>query len=135
MIEPGILPSIHSTYNFGSIGEEFDQKEFERICNTIKLDVLITNDKKYGHRLDAMPFLVPKDVWERFGPMNHGLTTQYIDNAGFHTGLTNSCTGDTDFFIRCKNGGVEITKALDAISYHAGGVETKRNTEKGNIYT
>ena len=75
----------------------------------------------YGHRLDAMPFLAPKDVWDRFGPMIH-TTNQY------------GTTGDTDFFDRCRVGGVEITKSLDAISYHCGGLETRRNKSNG-IYT
>ena len=75
---------------------------------------MITNDKKYGHRLNAMPFVLPKDVWDRFGPMSQTLTKDGI-------------TGDTDFINRCKKGGVEITKASDSISYHCGGLETRRN--------
>ena len=75
----------------------------------------------HGHRLDAMPFLVAKDVWDRFGPMKKVLND-------FGT------TGDTDFFDRCRLGGVEVTKSLDGISYHCGGLETRRNEAKG-VYT
>lgn len=60
-----------------------------------------------------MPFICPRDVWERFGSMTPTLVKKI--------------TGDIDFFNRCKKGGVEITKALDSISYHCGGLETKRN--------
>ena len=101
--------------------EEFQQEKFDNMCSKIEQSCLITNDTLYGHRLDAMPFVCPKDVWERFGPMN-----QTVQVGGL--------TGDTDFFDRCKRGGVEITKSLDAISYHCGGIETQRNKKKG-VYT
>ena len=84
-------------------------------------DRLVMDDAAYGHRFDAMPFVVPVDVWERFGPMSQVLTPGNI-------------TGDTDFFNRCKAGSVEIVKALDAISYHCGGLETRRNEAQG-VYT
>jgi hypothetical protein len=116
--------------------EEFEQDTFDRLCNLLiqdNTDTLVVEDIQgpyhenrglggsYGHRLDAMPFLVPRDVWDRFGPMN-----QILNQYGI--------TGDTDFFDRCKMGGVEITKSLDAISYHCGGAETERNKTKG-VYT
>lgn len=132
LIEPGTLPSLHTTKNFGlTVLNEFLDKEFELTCNRISKDRLVLDDIQgffhenagiggsYGHRLDAMPFTVPKDVWERFGPMLQ-TTNQY------------GTTGDTDFFDRCRTSGVEITKALDAISYHCGGIETRRNQ---GIYT
>ena len=122
LIEPGTLYSLHTTKNFGlTTNEDFKGDEFEQFCQSIEVDELVLNDSIYGHRLDAMPFLVHKSVWDKFGPMN--LT---LDEFGI--------TGDTNFFNRCKAGGVEITKSLDAISYHCGGIETKRNQDKG-IYT
>ena len=122
LIEPGILPSLHITRNFGiTTYDDFKTVEFLNLCNEIHKDELITDDTLYGHRLDAMPFVCPKDVWERFGPMS-----QIVQADGL--------TGDTDFFNRCKAGNVEITKALNGISYHCGGLETVRNNEK-NVYT
>jgi UDPglucose 6-dehydrogenase len=41
--------------------------------------------------------------------------------------MKDGTTGDTDFFNRCRAGGVEIVKALNSISYHCGGIETYRN--------
>lgn len=134
LIEPGTLPSLHTTKNFGlTTNTDFKEEEFLKFCSTISQDKLIFEDNlepywknrgiggSYGHRLDAMPFICPKDVWERFGPM-------------LQTKNSHSVTGDTDFFDRCKAGGVEVTKSLDAISYHCGGIETKRNMSN-NIYT
>lgn len=132
LIEPGTLPTLHTAKNFGAtIHEEFNYPEFESFVKNIydnnidKLvfDDIIPNDRggSYGHRLDAMPFLCHKSVWDNFGPM-----LQTLDQFGI--------TGDTNFFNRCKSGGVEITKSLDAISYHCGGLETRRNNNRG-IYT
>ena len=125
LIEPGTLPTLHTAINLGitKFGE-FSMQAFENVCADYvakNKGVLVTNDKEYGHRLDAMPFICPRDVWERFGPMNPGLIDGHI-------------TGDTDFFNRCKDGGVEITKALDGISYHCGGLETRNNQARG-VYT
>jgi hypothetical protein len=132
LIEPGTLPTLHTARNLGlTIEDEFDYGEFEEFAGGIYKagkDTLIMGEEAYTHRLDAMPFMVAKDVWERFGPMAQELIMDQRDWAGGHV------TGDTDFFNRCKAGGVEVTKALDAISYHCGGVETKRNEQKG-IYT
>lgn len=132
LIEPGTLPTLHTAKNFGiTIDSEFDCEGFEKFCAKLYADgenILIKSKESYGHRLDAMPFLVSKDVWERFGPMCQTIVPNGVDWQG---GLV---TGDTDFFNRCEAGGVEITKALDAISYHCGGVETRRN-EKEGIYT
>tara|TARA_Y100000593_G_scaffold95015_1_gene198289 strand:- start:33654 stop:34460 length:807 start_codon:yes stop_codon:yes gene_type:complete len=134
LIEPGTIPTLHTARNFGTTTDGgFNEDGFVDYCNEMETDKLVfetipglyheTLGKggEYGHRLDAMPFLVPKDVWDRFGPMNK-ILNQY------------NITGDTDFFDRCKLGGVEITKSLDAISYHCGGLETRRNMQKG-IYT
>lgn len=134
LIEPGTLPTVHTSKNFGlTLPGQFNEQEFISFCESISQDKLVHDDIKglfhenqgiggtYGHRLDAMPFTCPKDVWERFGPMIQ-TTNQY------------GTTGDTDFFDRCRVGGVEITKALDAISYHCGGLETRRNTQSG-VYT
>ena len=134
LIEPGTLPSLHTTFNFGAtIKDQFDQRKFERFSYSISKDKLVFDNidglfhenqgigGTYGHRLDAMPFVAPRDVWERFGPMNQTFNKHGV-------------TGDTDFFDRCRTGGVEITKALDAISYHSGGVETRINQSAG-VYT
>jgi hypothetical protein len=97
-----------------TLPNEFREAEFLRICESLSKHELATDEEKYGHRFDAMPFICPRDVWDRFGPMKQTLNENRI-------------TGDTDFFDRCKAGGVEIAKALDAISYHCGGLETRRN--------
>jgi hypothetical protein len=131
LIEPGTLPTLHTARNLGiTVDGQFLGKEFMKTCDKLIKDELVFDDTKeyhidggvggtYGHRLDAMPFALPKDVWERFGPMRQDLNPH-------------GTTGDTDFFDRCKMAGVEITKSLDAISYHCGGVETRRNQ---GIYT
>jgi len=129
LIEPGTLPSLHTTRNLGlTIEGEFNVEEFNTFAETLSEDRLATDDREYGHRFDAMPFMVARDVWERFGPMSQIIVPNQVDPMG---GLL---TGDTDFFNRCAVGGVELTKALDAISYHCGGVETRRNEEQG-VYT
>jgi hypothetical protein len=135
LIEPGTLPTLHTARNFGLTADgQFNESEFldfaEDLFESGK-DTLVTNSNEYGHRFDAMPWLMPRDVWEKFGPMNKELAPTSPDIRGVH--VTN-ITGDTDFFNRCESGKVEITKALDAISYHCGGIETKRNEQKG-IYT
>jgi len=134
LIEPGAIQSLHTTKNFGHvIGGQFDHTSFTSFAGSISKDQLVFDDIQglfhqnkgiggsYGHRLDAMPFVVPVDVWKRFGPM-------------LQTVNQHNVTGDVDFFDRCRIGGVEITKALDAISYHLGAAETKRN-EKIGLYT
>ena len=116
LIEPGTLPSLHTTKNLGlTLPDQFKEKEFLELAKSFYNNELIIDEKKYGHRLDAMPFIAPKDVWDRFGPMSQTLAKDNIT------------TGDTDFFNRCKEGGVEITKAMNSISYHCGGLETRRN--------
>lgn len=115
LIEPGTLPTLHTAKNLGiTLPNRFKQEEFTKLADSFFEHKMLTDEKKYGHRFDAMPFLIAKDVWDRFGPMSQTITTDNI-------------TGDTDFFNRCKNGGVEITKAVDSISYHCGGLETRRN--------
>lgn len=122
LIEPGTLPSLHTCKNFGiTTRDAFRMADFQAFCSSIEKDELVFDDMKYGHRFDAMPFVCPKDVWQRFGPMMN-----YVGPGGL--------TGDTDFFNRCKAGGVEITKCLNGISYHCGGLETRRNESK-KIYT
>ncbi|MGH9992097.1 MAG: hypothetical protein ACREBU_00360 [Nitrososphaera sp.] len=114
LIEPGTLPTLHTARNLGvTLPGEFKEEEFLELAGSLFKHELVTDEAKYGHRLDAMPFICPRDIWERFGPMA--------------TTLVKKITGDTDFFNRCKKGGVEITKALDSISYHCGGFETRRN--------
>lgn len=124
LIEPGVLPTLHTAVNLGeTLPGKFNEEAFVNLTTWLAYaykDCLV-DDRYYGRRLDAMPFICPKDVWERFGPMSGILGP-------------NNITGDTDFFDRCKSGGVEILKALDAISYHCGGLETKRNTE-AKVYT
>jgi hypothetical protein len=114
LIEPGTLPTLHTAKNLGlTLPSEFKEGEFLDLAGSLFKHELVTDEEKYGHRLDAMPFICPRDVWDRFGPMAPTLVKKI--------------TGDTDFFNRCKKGGVEITKALDSISYHCGGLETRRN--------
>lgn len=132
LIEPGTLPTLHTAKNFGlTIEDDFDYKGFDEFASKLSedgKDILIKSEESYSHRLDAMPFMLSRDVWERFGPMSQTLITNQFDWQG------GQVTGDTDFFNRCGAGGVEVTKALDAISYHCGGVETRRNQSDG-VYT
>ena len=115
LVEPGTLPSLHTTVNLGlTLPGKFDATGFERLADALYRDEMSSDEAAYGHRFDAMPFVCPRDVWDRFGPMRPTLTKDGV-------------TGDADFFDRCRAGGVEITKALNAISYHCGGLETKRN--------
>jgi hypothetical protein len=125
LIEPGTLPTLHTAINFGvtKFGE-FNYTGFQNFCASLVEEnrgKIATDEKAYGHRFDAMPFICPIDVWERFGPMLQTLNDQQI-------------TGDTDFFDRCQAGGVEIVKSLDGISYHSGGAETRVNAAAG-VYT
>lgn len=126
LIEPGILPSLHTTRDLGlTLPGDFRQSEFDSLCATIAsthAGQVVREGEGYGRRLDAMPFVCARDVWQRFGPMRQDLRTDGV-------------TGDTDFFDRCRAGGVEILKALDAISYHCGGLETRRNEATGGVYT
>jgi|TARA_R110000824_G_scaffold112998_8_gene262502 hypothetical protein len=135
LIEPGTLPSLHTCKNFGpTLPSQFKLDDFlifvEDMFDYGK-DKLATNEIEYGHRFDAMPFIMPKDVWERFGPMSKVLIQNSPDPQGKYV---YNVTGDTDFFNRCKSGKVEVVKSLDAISYHCGGLETRINEKKG-IYT
>lgn len=123
LIESGDCPSLHTTRNFGPATRgAFKQAEFDIFAKDIARDELVVSGVAYGHRLDAMPFLCARDVWERFGPMAQTLRSG------------DGQTGDSDFFDRCAIGGVEITKALDAVSYHCGAAETKINSAAG-VYT
>lgn len=133
LIEPGVgvsAETLHTAKNLGpTIEGEFKSEEFIELCESLeKSDELVFEGCNpafrggpYGHRLDAMPFLVHRTVWDKFGPM-----FQVLDSHGL--------TGDVNFFDRCFAGGVEVTKSLDGISYHCGGAETMRNRAKG-IYT
>ncbi len=103
LIEPGTLPTLHMAVNLGlTLPNKFKQEEFNKICKKIYKNTLVKDEEKYGHRFDAMPWVASKDVWKRFGPQANIL-------------LPGGITGDVDFFDRCKKGGVENTKALNAI--------------------
>lgn len=132
LIEPGTLPSLHTCRNFGiTLHESFKKDEFIDFANSYVerfKDQIVTNEIEYGHRFDAMPFALGKDVWQKFGPMSKVFVNESPDPEGV---FVNRVTGDTDFFNRCKHGGVEVIKALDAISYHCGGLETQINKKKG----
>lgn len=132
LIEPGTLPTLHAARNFGlTIDNEFQEDAFLEFAAELEekgRDQLATDEKAYGHRFDAMPFACAKDVWNRFGPMNKTLINNSPDPDRH---FVNGVTGDTDFFNRCKSGGVEVVKSLDAISYHCGGIETQRNKASG----
>ncbi|MCD6139051.1 MAG: hypothetical protein J7J91_10915 [Deltaproteobacteria bacterium] len=105
LIESGRLPSIHECRDFGEPVEgRFKLKEFYEYCERIWRDELVTDERSYGRRFDAMPFAVPKEVWELYGPM----PKRIVDGV----------TGDTYFFNRCRENGVEIVKSLGSISYH-----------------
>jgi hypothetical protein len=135
LIEPGTLPTLHTAINFGvTLDGQFNESEFMKFaadhCNKYN-NVLETNERSYGHRFDAMPFICPKDVWQRFGPMSQVLVNGSPDPEHI---FVNSVTGDTHFFNCCKAGGVQVVKAMDAVSYHCGGLETRRGASE-NRYT
>ena len=116
LIESGKCPSLHTCFDFGkTVEKEFIYEEFIIFCSNISLPGIECDEEMYGHRFDAMPMAIPKDVWYRFGPMN-------LD-------IVNSVTGDTDFFNRCCSGKVEIVKVLDAISYHYGAASTNKSAK------
>lgn len=118
LIEPGTLPTLHLSMNLGrTTFNEFNATLFTQLCQAIYKDELITDEISYGHRLDASPYAMPRDVWEKFGPM-----IDYLRPDGV--------TGDTDLFDRMRLGGVEITKALNSISYHCGGLETQQGNKE-----
>ena len=135
LIEPGTLPTLHTARNFGlTLEDEFNYDEFIPFANQMYQSnegLIAIDERSYGHRFDAMPWAMSKDVWERFGPMNKVLVNGSPDPEGV---FVNSVTGDTDFFNRCKANNVQVVKALDAISYHCGGIETQINMKKG-LYT
>jgi len=132
LIEPGTLPTLHEVYNFGpTYDSDFNEVAFSRVSAELfsrGKGLLAVDESSYGHRFDAMPFVISRDVWERFGPMSMNLVDGSPDPDRI---FVNGVTGDTDFFNRCKTGGVEIVKALDAISYHCGGLETRRGETDG----
>jgi hypothetical protein len=132
LIEPGTLPTLHTARNFGvTLDGEFREQEFLDFAKNIhdsNKDVLAMDEGAYGHRFDAMPFVCPKDVWERFGPMSKVIVNGSPDPERI---FVNSVTGDTHFFNVCKANGVQVVKALDAISYHCGGLETRRGQNDG----
>ena len=100
LIEPGTLETLHTARNLGkTIEGEFKGDEFVEFCESLETpDELVFEGCNpsfrggtYGHRLDAMPFLLHRSVWENFGPMNLTLDEHRI-------------TGDTNFFNRCFAG-------------------------------
>ena len=135
LIEPGTLPSLHTCRNFGlTLHSDFKKEEFLEFANKLcelNKDQLATNEAEYGQRFAAMPFICAKDVWQRLGPMAKVLVHGSPDPEGV---FIHNVTGDTDFFNRCKFNNVEVVKALDAISYHCGGLETQINKQRG-VYT
>ena len=135
LIEPGNQYSIHTCRNFGVTNySEFKMDEWNPFADALYEAAegqVATDEVAYGHRFDAMPFALSRDVWERFGPMNKFSVDNSPDPMGIYV---NNITGDTDFFNRCKAGGVNVIKALDAISYHCGGLEATKNKKDG-VYT
>ena len=116
LIESGQCPSLHTCMDFGkTIEDEFKYEDFIMYCNNISEPIMVADEEMYGHRFDAMPMAISKDVWDRFGPMN-------LD-------IVNGITGDTNFFNRCNDGKVRIIKILEAISYHFGAASTDKSVK------
>jgi len=112
LIEPGTVPTIHTSKNFGEPTEEkFDLEEFDAYCKHIYQDKLI-HEKDYGRRCDATPYILHKNTFAKFGP--------------WELEPINGVPPDVLFFDRCKAGGIDNMKSLGAISYHHGGVEIRR---------
>lgn len=132
LIEPGTLPTLHTARNFGvTLPGQFNEQAFLDFAGELyaaNYDKLATDERAYGHRFDAMPFVCSKDVWNNYGPMSCGLSHGSPDPERV---FVNSVTGDTHFFNICKSKGVEVVKALDAISYHCGGLETRLGQKDG----
>jgi hypothetical protein len=122
-----MCPSIHKTCNLGlTTKEEFNNNLFEKIASRTFVDLAFIDpycgqfledfgkDKNGNFRQEAMPFIVHKDIWERHGPMDHS-----VENGAL--------TGDTRFFDSLyRDSEIELCVSRGSISYHCGGIETKR---------
>lgn len=136
LIEPGVVDTIHETRNFGppkaSTFNLDGWNEFSRQMSEIYKDQIhLNNEVGYGRRYDASPFVMPKDVWERFGPMNQTISPTSPDPMGIYI---KDITGDTDFCSRAKTGGVETCKVLDSVVFHWGAGESA-SSQKAGVYT
>lgn len=135
LIEPGTCETLHQIRNLGITAEgRFDERSWKALYEQLLVDgkdQLATDEKQYGHRFDASPFVMPRDVWDAFGPWSQVPVNNSPDPDGK---FINAVTGDTHAFNRYKSGGVEVVKALDAISYHSGAGETMSNAKAG-VYT
>lgn len=136
LIEPGVVQTIHQAQNFGfPTTKTFNLDAWNEFSTKLAAEnkdkIHLNNEVGYGRRYDASPFVMPHDVWERFGPMNQTVVPNSPDPMGIYV---KDITGDTDFFNRVKSGGVEVCKALDAISFHWGAGEASSN-HKAGVYT
>jgi hypothetical protein len=115
LIEPGHLPTIHTAKNFGIPTEkEFKLKEFNDFCEQLYNEGKnkLLSVKELGRRPDATPYILPKKIWQKCGP--------------WELEPVNGMPPDVRFFDRITDAGFKNLKAMDAISYHVGQVETKR---------
>lgn len=127
LIEPG-PQTLHPMANLGmTLPDEFNYELAERVYNELYCDMLV-EDKYHGRyhldrgidsdnnrRIDAMPFLCPKWIWENVAEMGHGFDE-------FQT------TSDSRFFDDVRHSGkARCYRACGSLSYHVGGLETRRN--------
>lgn len=135
LIEPGVVQTIHQTANFGfPTAKAFnlaDWNEFSIKLRNENQDKIATDEVAYSRRFDSSPFVMPLDVWERFGPMKQEISPTSPDPMGIYV---KDITGDTDFMNRAKTGGVECIKVLDSVVYHWGAGESAVS-QKAGIYT
>lgn len=130
LIEPG-PQTLHPMANLGmTLPGEFNYELAERVYNELYCDMLV-EDKYHGRydldhgidsdknvRQDAMPFLAPKWIWENVAEMGHGLNSLGV-------------TSDSAWFDDVRSSGkAKCYRSCGSISYHIGGLETRRNSIK-----
>jgi hypothetical protein len=134
LVERGKCFSLHPTCDLGlTTDEDFDFNKADKVYDILFDNVRVedTYNGKYhldhgmqrinGNlviRQDAMPFIISQKTYNKVGPMKN------FDEYG--------TTGDTAMFQDVKSCGMKLYRSGSSLSYHVGGVETKRNEEVYN---
>ncbi len=129
LIERGQCFSLHPVCDLGlTTEEEFNydraKKAYDVLYKDERVEDIYSGQYHLDHgmyqkdgniftRQDAMPFIISDETYKLVGPMvnfnEHGTT------------------GDTEMFDKCIRLGIPRYRSCGSISYHVGGVETKRN--------
>lgn len=127
LIEPG-PQTLHPMCNLGmTTPDEFNYGLAEKVFEEVYTDQLI-EDKYDGYyhldhgidssgriRQDAMPFVTSKWIWENVAEMGHGFNDLGV-------------TSDSAWYDDVRHSGkAKCYRSCGSVSYHFGGVETKRN--------